>query len=361
MDTASGPAVIREAHDAIRDLFAPVPRAYWLELTVTGTAGWATLASAIAAASAGRPAVAAVAVAVAALIWHRATIMVHELTHQRRNAIPGFHLAWNLVVGVAWLFPSVMYERVHSGHHRRTTYGTAADPEYLALAGRPWAIAGYLGFVPLAFPLLFLRFLVLAPASWLVPTLRRFILRHGSSYSINLRFARQTTRAERRRIAAWEAVVLAAWWPPVALTLAGHLPWAWLACWYGVHTGATAVNRLRMLTAHRFASDGRPSDHLSQFADSIDTPGGWWTVLWAPLGGRYHALHHLFPTLPFHSLGPAYRRIRTRLPADSFYHTATGPGWLGTVRALVGRLPTAQVRPPAQPTGGPPPTPGASG
>jgi fatty acid desaturase len=359
--TTTGPAEIREAHDAIRDLFVPVPRVYWLELACTGASAWGFLTAGIAAAVVGRPLLAAAAVAVAALVWHRATIMVHELTHQRRDALPGFHLAWNMAVGVAWLFPSVMYERVHSGHHRRATYGTADDPEYLPLAGRPWAIVGYLGFVPLAFPLLFVRFLLLAPASWFVPQLRRFVLRYGSSYSINLRFARRMTRAERRRMAAWEAVVLAAWWPPVALTLAGVLPWAWLVCWYGVHTGTTAVNRLRMLTAHRFASDGRPSGHLDQFADSLDTPGGWWTVLWAPLGGRYHALHHLFPTLPFHSLAPAYRRLRARLPVGSFYHAATGPGWLGTVGTLLGASPTAQVGPLRQSTGGPPLTPGASG
>jgi mannose-6-phosphate isomerase-like protein (cupin superfamily) len=65
-----------------------------------------------------------------------------------------------------------------------------------------------------------------------------------------------------------------------------------------------------MLAAHRFASDGRPRDHLGQFADSIDTPAGWWAALWAPLGLRFHALHHLFPTLPFHNLRPAYRRLR---------------------------------------------------
>ena len=46
--------------------------------------------------------------------------MVHELTHRRRDEIPGFHLAWNLVIGVAWLLPSVMYEGAHNDHHKRT-------------------------------------------------------------------------------------------------------------------------------------------------------------------------------------------------------------------------------------------------
>jgi fatty acid desaturase len=92
-----------------------------------------------------------------------------------------------------------------------------------------------------------------------------------------------------------------------------------------------------MLAAHRFASDGRPTDHLGQFADSIDTPSGWWAELWAPLGMRYHALHHLFPTLPFHNLGLAYRRLVAALPADSFYHRSRGRGLLWAIRRLLAR------------------------
>jgi hypothetical protein len=46
--------------------------------------------------------------------------MVHALTHQRPAKLPCFHLALNLIVGVAWLLPSVMYEKV--------TLGTTSGP-----------------------------------------------------------------------------------------------------------------------------------------------------------------------------------------------------------------------------------------
>jgi hypothetical protein len=36
-----------------------------------------------------------------------------------------------------------------------------------------------------------------------------------------------------------------------------------------------------------------------------------------PLGLRYHALHHLFPSLPYHALGTAHRRLIVALPPDS--------------------------------------------
>jgi fatty acid desaturase len=329
---SSRAADIRAAYDLVKDLFAPDPRRYWAELVVTGSAAWAAL---LTASASGYAAVVAVAWCLAVPLWYRAAAMVHELTHQRRDEIPGFHLAWNLVVGVAWLLPSVMYEGVHGAHHRKTTYGTAADPEYLRLAGRRGAVLWYLAQSFLFGPIALIRFLVGAPLSWAVPPLRRLIIRSASSYVINIGFVRRMSRAERRRLVRWEVVILLAWWPPVALTLAGVLPWRWLAVWYATYSVVLLVNRVRMLAAHRFESEGVPTDHLGQFADSIDTPAGWWAELWAPLGMRYHALHHLFPTLPFHNLRAAYRRLTAVLPADSFYHEARGRGLLWAIARLL--------------------------
>jgi len=334
------PADIRAAYLVVKDLFSPDPRRYWAELAVTGPAAWAAL---LVATLADRPAVVTGAWCLAVGLWYRAAAMIHELTHHRRDRIPGFHLAWNLVVGVAWLLPSVMYEGVHGAHHKRATYGTAADPEYLRLAGRRGAVLWYLAQSFLIGPVLLVRFLVGAPLSWVVPPLRRLLVRSASSYVINLAFARRMSRAERRQLVRWECAVLLAWWPPLALSLAGQLSWRWLAVWYTTYSAVLLANRVRMLAAHRFASDGRPTDHLGQFADSIDTPSGWWAALWAPLGMRYHALHHLFPAIPFHNMRPAYRRLVATLPAESFYHRSRARGLLWAIRRLLGRSQHAEV------------------
>jgi fatty acid desaturase len=333
-------ADLRAAYLLVKDLFAPDPRRYWVELAVTSGAAWGAF---LAASAAGNPAVIAVAWCLAVLLWYRAAAMVHELTHQHPDKIPGFHLAWNVVVGLAWLLPSVMYERVHGAHHKKTTYGTAADPEYLPLAGRRGAVLWYLAQSVLIGPILLVRFLVGAPLSWVVPPLRRLLIRSASSYVINIGFVRRMSRIERRRLFQWECAILVAWWPPVVLTLAGELSWRWLVVWYATYSTVLLMNRLRMLAAHRFASDGRSTDHLGQFADSIDTPSGWWAELWAPLGMRYHALHHLFPTLPFHSMRPAYHRLVGKLPADSFYHRASGQGLLWALGQLLSR--PEQIKP----------------
>ncbi|HZL88000.1 MAG TPA: fatty acid desaturase, partial [Pirellulaceae bacterium] len=42
-------------------------------------------------------------------------------------------------------------------------------------------------------------------------------------------------------------------------------------------------------------------------------------VLFCPVGLRFHALHHIFPTLPYHNAHAAHQRLLAALPADSPY------------------------------------------
>jgi len=328
-----GLAEVRKAASLLKDLFAPDPRRYWIELACTGTLAWA--AAILAVAGIGGTWGTVASVAVSSLLWHRASVLVHELAHQPHHAIPGVHLAWNVLIGIPWMFPSVFYEGVHSCHHRRTTYGTAEDPEYLQLAGRPWFLCGYIASALVLFPLLAVRFLILTPLSWASPRLQRLLFQYGSSYVINPRFARQTVARERHQLFLWGVIVAVAWWTAIAVTVAGKASWRWLLIWYAIHSGASLVNRLRMMTAHHFRSGGHSTDLIGQVRDSIDHPSGWWAEVWAPVGLRYHALHHLFPTLPFHAMRTAYRRLNTSLPQDSMYRSCTEAGWSTTARELL--------------------------
>jgi fatty acid desaturase len=96
-------------------------------------------------------------------------------------------------------------------------------------------------------------------------------------------------------------------------------------------------NTLRTLSSHAYESSGESMDRAGQLADSIDTPGALWTELWAPVGLRYHALHHYFPGLPYHNLGKAHRRLVNALPKNALYHQVSSPGLLHSLRKLYGR------------------------
>jgi fatty acid desaturase len=104
-----------------------------------------------------------------------------------------------------------------------------------------------------------------------------------------------------------------------------------------------AMNHFRTLAAHRYQSDGDAMSFADQFFDStIITGGPVLTELLCPLGLRYHALHHLFPTLPYHNLGIAHRRLMRQLPADSPYRSIVYPSVWSVLRELFQSLPAAR-------------------
>jgi fatty acid desaturase len=68
------------------------------------------------------------------------------------------------------------------------------------------------------------------------------------------------------------------------------------------------------------------------------------TLLFFPFSIRYHALHHLFPSMPYHHLAAAHAHLAATLPLDSPYLTLDRPGWWSvagrTLFATPSRLPT---------------------
>ncbi len=72
-------------------------------------------------------------------------------------------------------------------------------------------------------------------------------------------------------------------------------------------------------------------DHRMEFAqqylDSINVPGHWFiTGLWAPVGLRYHATHHLFMSMPYHNLAEAQQRLVNGLRDNTLYLTTVRTG-----------------------------------
>jgi fatty acid desaturase len=98
------------------------------------------------------------------------------------------------------------------------------------------------------------------------------------------------------------------------------------------------VNHVRTLAAHRYDNEGEQLDDAGQLRDSVNVMGPTWlTALAAPVGLRYHALHHLLPSLPYHNLGRVHRALVAGLPADSAYHRTEEKGILPATADLLGR------------------------
>lgn len=318
---------LKEARDLCRDLFEPRAAIYWPDLLGSAALGWGAFVLSVRCDAGTVPHLVATVVAAAAL--YRAVLFTHELTHAAKGALPGFGPVWDALVGVPLLLPSFMYQEVHTLHHRRSVYGTAGDPEYLPFrVGPRRAIVRY-ALEPLLIPLLlFVRYAVLGPVSAVVGgRVRAWVVAAASSLAINYSFRREPAPPWlRARWIVTEAAAAVVAWGAVALVATGRWPAAVLVQWYAVAAGVGFVNALRTLGAHRYGNPGGELDVTGQLVDSVNIPGSWWTGLWAPVGLRYHGLHHFLPDLPYHALGAAHRRMVAKLPPDSPYFRTVSPG-----------------------------------
>jgi fatty acid desaturase len=185
-----------------------------------------------------------------------------------------------------------------------------------------------------------LRFLVLAPLSLLHPRLRAVVWGRASSLSVNPGWVRAPPAPPQRAVFALQEAACFAWAATLAaLCGAGVVPWRYVLLGAAAAAIVGVLNQLRTAAAHRFRH--RSDDAMTfeeQFLDSVNVPGHpLATELWAPVGLRFHALHHLLPGLPYHNLGIAHRRVAAALPAVANYHRASEPSLSSALRQLVAR------------------------
>ena len=322
------------AHALVADLHTPRPVIFWADLVASAAIGWSAFAMAVVSPFL-LSATALLALAVAGLALYRGVSFTHELAHLRRSALPGFETAWNVLFGVPLLLPSFTYLGVHQSHHSLSTYGTKDDPEYLPFANSRKLMIGFGIQSSLLLPILMvIRFLELSPIALVWPPFHRWLEVHASSFAMNPEYRRDVPRETAGKMRRWEIAMLAFWAGVFALIARGALPARALAVWVIVMLIASTLNTVRVLGAHEYETDGRARSREGQLGDSIDTPGGPWTEAWAPVGLRYHALHHYFPGIPYHNLGAAYRRIVAANPRNAPYMESTSASLKQSLQAL---------------------------
>lgn len=270
--------------------------------------------------------------------FYRAALFTHELTHQDRATLPGFSLVWNLLVGIPLLAPSFMYRGVHLDHHKKNSYSTKEDGEYIPFGALPfWRTAFYL-FQSIYLPLLLvLRFGLIGPLSLLHPRLRKEVMEKASSLAIRFDAARKIpTGIDLRNWYGQEALAFIFVATNFYLLLTGVLAWSSFFHYYAILVVMLFVNSARTVIAHRYMNlHFQELSYEDQLLDSVNLEGNPLVEeLLAPVGLRFHALHHVFPSMPYHSLAAAHRHLRKTLPADSFYHLTVEPSFLSAFVTL---------------------------
>jgi fatty acid desaturase len=324
---------IGETRLLVQDLFSHRPGVYWTDFIVTTVVCYASMIAYLPAPLFSPQQL--ICFTIAGFALFRVGSFVHEISHMRTGEMLGFRVAWNLFCGIPFVMPSHFYEN-HIDHHNSHHYGTDRDGEYLPLGAGPVRdIVLLFAQVPFMPGYIALR-LLFSPITFLHPRLRNWTLEHVSSYVINFHHRLTIPAGAPRK--AWAALELACSLRlaiMLGIVFVGIYPWTRLVQMYCVAVFAMLLNYIRNLVAHRYQNTGGTMTHADQLNDSITIAGhGLWTELFFPLGLRYHALHHLFPGIPYHNLHLAHRRLMERLPADSPYRQTVFPGYFAAVRNL---------------------------
>ncbi len=280
---------------------------------------------------------------VSSLLYYRAVLFIHELVHIRDGEFRAFRIIWNLLCGIPFLAPSFTYY-THLDHHRRKHYGTDADGEYMPLANQSiWHILFYFSQIFIIPVLAVIRWGILTPLSWLSPKLRNLIHQRASSMVMDPMYIRPLPTPKTLRIIRLQEVLCFLWIAFIAVRLTTSfglmfdepMPMSFLLQVYLTGVFIIGINALRTLGAHRWTNDGREMNFIEQMLDSVNYPNNpALGALWAPIGLRWHALHHIFPTMPYHALTKAHARLSAQLPPDSPYHKCSAESLPSEIRTL---------------------------
>lgn len=330
---ASDPDWPREARALVDDLLQRSPLLYWVDFLLSVSAGWACIAIYFLA-----PAWSAeqiVAFLAAGVLFYRVGTFMHEIVHMTPEQMPWFKRAWNALFGIPLLMPWVMY-RNHVVHHNAHKFGTRDDGEYLPLGASPLReTLLYMAQVPWLPLFMVARFGVIGPLSHFNRRFREWTLVHVTAATTNPYYARRLPARDERNLSICEWLCFA--WLALLATLLvrGVIQWHHVGMVYLLMGYALGMNWIRNLAAHAYVNDGRTMTLAAQVEDSINVTGmSPLTVMMFPVGLRYHALHHLFPSLPYHNMGKAHRRLMERLPEHSAYRRLNRVSFLEAVGDL---------------------------
>jgi fatty acid desaturase len=292
------------------------------------------------------------------LLYYRCSLFIHELVHIRADEFKAFRFVWNMLCGIPFLIPSFVYY-THLDHHRRKHYGTHEDGEYVSLSHMPARMIVYYLAQIFVLPILgVIRWGVLTPMTWFSPRLRHWVHRHMSSMIMDPRYIRPLPTKKALRIIRLQEVLCFLFICAIAARMTMNYgllfneplsPWMLLQIYL---TGVVIVglNNIRTLGAHRWTSHGTEMNFVEQMLDSINYPHHPLTAgLWAPIGLRFHALHHIFPTMPYHALAKAHRRLMRDLPADSPYRQTEAKSLTAEIIALWRRAKASEQAPAEEP------------
>ena len=173
------------------------------------------------------------------------------------------------------------------------------------------------------YPIYVLFRFLLAPLTLLHPKLRKFTLERLSSFTLNWKYKRNINRMDHKKFLLVEMLCCArAWLIPLGVVI-GISDWTRVPLMYLLAITILAASQMRFFADHHFESHGDQMIMSEHITDSCNyTQSDFFTWLFFPFTIRFHALHHLFPTIPYHNCllytSPSPRdRQKSRMPSSA--------------------------------------------
>lgn len=329
---------IRIMHGLIRPLLTFDRRRFLMDLLVTSLLAWSIAVAAYLAASEYATLFLCL---IGGCVFYRAATMIHDISHFQKE-LEKEAFIWNLLVGVPFLIPSFMYVNQHLQHHSVARYTSDEDAEYEQYAGRGVGIVLLrlmkCPLLPLFAPV---RFLFLAPVGLMSRRIGGIVRMHFSTLSLKIPFKRSVL--PDGEIRTWVVLEAITW--AYCLIFSGALwcsilSWKALAILYSYVAIGETLNVIRALGGtHGYRHSPARIGFRSQIEDSfnIESRSMLHRILF-PNGLQYHALHHLFPRIPYYRMREAHTLLMEQLPRGSFYRALSLPTiWRGFKRVLDSR------------------------
>ncbi len=325
----------KEIKELLADYKDPIAWIYWTDYLVFVALGFSTLIYSVLLTN---PWLSMLSLLISLLSFYRALGFIHETVHQKnRRFMKRFVPVWNIFSG-SLFFVITFYYQCHLHHHSRLHYGTPSDPQYANFIERKPPVLFFLVVQSVLAPVFFaVRALIIAPLSLLVPSTRPFVLRYLSSFA-QPGYEARYSRKDERQIARYEIAHLLIWAGIFLAFYLGYIDHRLVLHWLFLLFGVFALNSFRILGEHKYDYGNMDQRRSPQevFFDSYN-----YTPLISELlyttGLRYHALHHLVASIPYHNLPKAHRAIVDKMGSGSAYASVSSTSHLKNVYALLRR------------------------
>lgn len=246
--------------------------------------------------------------AICSFFVNRGIYFIHEIVHQGKY-LKGFETAHSLLFGCVFKIPSYIHTP-HHYHHRSTSYATQDDPEYDdAWIGK--SLGNYLSVIPVSLMIpviLFVRFgLVPLCYPFMSETQRNKVFQKASTFAMNPKYERPMhTKEEFKNWMIQDGLACAINGSVLIMFLTSNMSLANFLTFHLFCSTFFFLNFYRALVAHKYVADPSNKTIEAQVKDSISIPSSITDFFWAPLGLKFHSLHHYFPTIPYHNLQKAH-------------------------------------------------------